>query len=329
MPRTLSIGSTGSDVVLLQNTLNIKLAQIPLLKPDGIFGPKTLARVKQFQRGNDLVVDGVVGPKTWSALLNNSGQPDTRTGCDCGQHDQANQGIGELMKSQLVQLLEQAAAAGLGAFDSPDSGGGTTPPSATLPVIGGTFKAITAAQIAIANPIYGSSLDYTRIFTTDKTGAQNRPFTIAVPHDGSFIQVMNLGPSPDNRTVIHELMHCWQSQHSATPARFMAAAISCQASAVAKSTLAAVLDTSVTSHKDSRGNSDFPDQYPFSAYAYLPGSDLDAYGAEQAANAVESGDATVRATVKGAAANSVNAKNESSLKLLSACGDRRNTSMVF
>ena len=96
MPRTLTVGSTGSDVVLLQNTLNTKLAQTPLLKMDGIFGPKTLARVKQFQRANDLVVDGVVGPKTWAALLTNTGLPDTRNGCDCGQHDQANQGLGEL-----------------------------------------------------------------------------------------------------------------------------------------------------------------------------------------------------------------------------------------
>ena len=139
---------------------------------------------------------------------------------------------------------------------------------------------------------------------------------------------MNLGPSPDNRTIIHELMHCWQSQHSATPARFITAAVSCQATAVAKSGLAAVLDPSVTSHKDSRGNSDFPDQYPFSAYAYLPGSDLDAYGAEQAANAVESGDATVRATVRSGCQYG-GRQNESSLKLLTACGDRRNTSVVF
>lgn len=35
---------------------------------DGIFGPKTTAAVKSFQKKNGLVVDGIVGPKTAAAL---------------------------------------------------------------------------------------------------------------------------------------------------------------------------------------------------------------------------------------------------------------------
>ena len=36
--------------------------------PDGIFGPNTEAAVKQFQKENNLSVDGIVGPNTMDKL---------------------------------------------------------------------------------------------------------------------------------------------------------------------------------------------------------------------------------------------------------------------
>jgi len=39
------------------------------MTPDGLFGPGTERAVKTFQRRNGLTDDGVVGPRTWDALL--------------------------------------------------------------------------------------------------------------------------------------------------------------------------------------------------------------------------------------------------------------------
>lgn len=59
---TLRRGGGGDWVKLLQTALN--LPQV-----DGLFGPRTEAAVRQFQRDNALVPDGIVGPKTWARLL--------------------------------------------------------------------------------------------------------------------------------------------------------------------------------------------------------------------------------------------------------------------
>jgi len=59
----------GGDVISLQRKLLARGYNI-VGAADGIFGKKTDAGVRQFQADQGLVVDGVVGPKTWSALWN-------------------------------------------------------------------------------------------------------------------------------------------------------------------------------------------------------------------------------------------------------------------
>lgn len=63
---TLKNGSRGNEVKTLQEALN-KAGNYGLAT-DGIFGAKTDAAVKDFQRKNKLGVDGIVGPQTWTAL---------------------------------------------------------------------------------------------------------------------------------------------------------------------------------------------------------------------------------------------------------------------
>jgi len=58
----LSRGSNGSEVTYIQAALNIKA--------DSIFGAGTERAVKAFQHANELGVDGVVGPVTFTAIMN-------------------------------------------------------------------------------------------------------------------------------------------------------------------------------------------------------------------------------------------------------------------
>lgn len=63
---TLKNGSKGADVKTLQEALN--KAGGYGLATDGIFGAKTDAAVRDFQKKNKLGVDGIAGPQTWTAL---------------------------------------------------------------------------------------------------------------------------------------------------------------------------------------------------------------------------------------------------------------------
>lgn len=65
IPPTLRRGAKGDLVLELQKLLNKAGSH---LVEDGIFGGGTQSAVRAFQRKNGLVVDGIVGPKTWGKL---------------------------------------------------------------------------------------------------------------------------------------------------------------------------------------------------------------------------------------------------------------------
>lgn len=66
--RTIKKGDRGDDVKSLQRTLNAWYKSLTRLAEDGDFGQLTEDRVKYFQGRAHLVVDGIVGPKTWAGL---------------------------------------------------------------------------------------------------------------------------------------------------------------------------------------------------------------------------------------------------------------------
>jgi peptidoglycan hydrolase-like protein with peptidoglycan-binding domain len=68
---TVKRGSTGSAVRAVQDQLTER--RWVILTVDGVFGAKTDAAVREFQRllsrQMPFAVDGVVGPRTWKALI--------------------------------------------------------------------------------------------------------------------------------------------------------------------------------------------------------------------------------------------------------------------
>ena len=69
MPRTLRVGDVGTEVRALQDVLNFHIRRLPPIGVDGQFGPKTQARVIEFQRANGLSTDGVAGNNTNNKLF--------------------------------------------------------------------------------------------------------------------------------------------------------------------------------------------------------------------------------------------------------------------
>ena len=65
---TLRKGASGEYVTLLQTMLIQRGYSCGAKGADGKFGNATLEAVKQFQKDNNLSVDGVVGRNTWTAL---------------------------------------------------------------------------------------------------------------------------------------------------------------------------------------------------------------------------------------------------------------------
>ncbi len=65
----LQYGSRGPAVALLQSGLNrVGPSALGALTSDGAFGARTRARVVEFQGGQALAPDGIVGAKTWAVL---------------------------------------------------------------------------------------------------------------------------------------------------------------------------------------------------------------------------------------------------------------------
>ncbi len=151
---------------------------------------------------------------------------------------------------------------------------------------------------ATAQAAYGSSIDLSAVFLSNRTGYGNRAFTIAIGarvpgvNPMPVIQIVNVGPSPRSETITHELAHVWQSQHASAPLQFMANSVASQKMAAA-------------ANGDEEG--------PFSAYGYLPNKSFGEYAAEQIARQAELGVEAIRSHMRSFAQWDVDPDNDTSL----------------
>ena len=70
----LKKGAKGLQVSMLQTLLNLKTEAETDLATDGIFGPVTDGAVRGWQESQALAVDGIVGPETWTSILEFDGE---------------------------------------------------------------------------------------------------------------------------------------------------------------------------------------------------------------------------------------------------------------
>ena len=70
IPQELPILKKGSKGEYVRNwQLFLNLNGYACGNPDGIFGPKTEAAVRNWQKDHGLVADGIIGPKTWGTII--------------------------------------------------------------------------------------------------------------------------------------------------------------------------------------------------------------------------------------------------------------------
>jgi hypothetical protein len=324
----------------LQALLNARgPTSLPELDEDGIFGPKTMARVMEFQRNNGLQVDGIVGPQTWGALEATPG-PQQPLEFTCGTGDPANQDVAQAIRlfflSNLGQVQSQQRA--MGGMFRQTAGGPSEPgmalvsfpglpglpslptpslpslviPPGVLPPTPGLLVVQhldPTTQIPTAKGVFGSSINFSSVFISNVKGPTGRPFTMALnlPVLG-IIQVMNMGTlTPTTSVLIHELTHVWQSQHHSKFTAF-------EGNALKSQTMAATANAPFAADPTVNTNPDFPSDFPFSAYAYLrPGKAFGDYAAEQIAQQVQNGEAPIVSHVSSVAAGAIDKDNETSL----------------
>lgn len=154
------------------------------------------------------------------------------------------------------------------------------------------IRGLDPTEERMARSVYDRSLIYNTIYLSDALGARGRPFTtyVPVPLLGDTT-VINIGPAAyrtpgSNRNLlIHELAHCWQSQHSIYPSQFMVSSIASQA----------------------LGDD--------GAYCYIPGKAFGEYAAEQIAQQVENGEPAIVSHVASVSAGSIDFQNILSLSI--------------
>lgn len=100
----ISYGSTGSNVSDLQKLLNKNGYSLDV---DGSFGPKTRDAVRDYQKKNNLSVDGIVGDQTWGSLKNANSQSSTTGATQTSSKASTGFNYGSYKESDAVRQAQQ------------------------------------------------------------------------------------------------------------------------------------------------------------------------------------------------------------------------------
>jgi peptidoglycan hydrolase-like protein with peptidoglycan-binding domain len=296
------------------------------LKVDGDAGTNTINAIKSFQLKNGIDAIGKVGPLTEAALIKANALIAAPTPVVTPVPGSTfNCSPAPAMPASISSILAL-----------------TNTMIAKIPLVGSTgivnpttARYLNCTEQSIAYSTFQNSLDYSKIFITNGLGFSGRPFTIAIPIAGKYYVIMMLGNSPSNGTLIHELVHAWQSQHhGSNPQAFMWAAVLSQLKALAdvplaKSTAAAVVYSKIlptnnpyTLYQATKSAAIAFANEDSCAYAYIPGKDFDKYGAEQIAQQVEddflgnNSNPKITNIIKSVAVNTRSILNEASLSII-------------
>jgi Putative peptidoglycan binding domain len=302
--RTLSIGSTGPDVKDLQDRLNALPSSLAMLKLDGIFGPQTQARAREFQGQRKLKQDGIVGPLTWAAL----DQPPAPQPAEPAWTRTCGNGDGEA-RTLAPSSLKMTSAPRPAPTIPPQNGlklmsfpsikrlagdVGLSLPSLSIP--GLTRLADTNLVTSKVQAYFGYSVDFSRVYVTNRRAAGIFACTISVNVNGRHlglgapgpkdktVQIMNLGPHPTELSVIHQMTHVWQCQHCVIPALVAENCATSRYQAWLRNRDEGQSDPSLARFRD------YPYNYPYSPFAHIIDGKALAMGAEQMAQAVQDGE---------------------------------------
>ena len=150
----LKYGSTGNDVKKLQQAL-YDAGYTDVGKADGVFGQKTLAAVKAYQKDNNLAVDGIAGNLTQGSLYGNgtttkAATTKTTVGDKASTKDngKSNSSSGGALKNQTPTKVETNKVE----TNKTPTTTTTTPTTPTRPVV----EAPTVSDYTYDNFSYGS-----------------------------------------------------------------------------------------------------------------------------------------------------------------------------
>ncbi len=146
----ITYGSTGAPVLTMQillNRISTLYTALPVIADDGIFGSNTAWSTKLFQRQFGLSADGVIGPKTWAAIVSvasliNSRNPAEVTTVYPGYL------LRQGSSGDYVRYIQSYLNAVGGAF-------GLVP----VVKVDGSFGSATAAQVRAFQRAYGLTVD--------------------------------------------------------------------------------------------------------------------------------------------------------------------------